>query len=438
MLFQDSAKLRQSAETQAIPIPNHTHEAEQFSGGLSIKRILQIVALLWISYFLILTGLDWVSLMSRPDTSPLPWFYYAIHITLAGVVFGLATWDAAQQRLGRVFMPLIIGLISVVPILLTPLITSGPGPITTEPGLVVMRLCPMLCVAVVIVAWQYTWRQVVWFCLVTGALILLPILLRAPRFSSAVAITIVQTSTFLVFGYALSALVQRLRLQNAALIQAHEQLRDYAGTQERLAISRERNRVARELHDTLAHALSGLIVQLEAAKLYREIEPTTSHKLQDSALDAARHGLQETRLALKALRARPLDDLGLALALRQLAEQLASTAQLTLDLSISPKLPPLALEVETCVYRVAQEALRNAIRHANANRLDVSLTCIDTELCLVVRDDGCGFEFQSFSTADHFGLAGMHERAAELGGQLSINSQLGLGTWVELRFTTKG
>lgn len=438
MLFQDSAKRLPATETQALPSLNHAHEVEQFSGGLSIKCILQSVALLWISYFLILTGLDWVSLMSRPDTSPLPWFYYAIHITLAGVVFGLASWDVAQQRLGRVFMPLIIGLISVVPILLTPLISSGPGPITTEPGLVVMRLCPMLCVAVVIVAWQYTWRQVVWFCFATGALILLPILLREPRFSSAVAITIVQTSTFLVFGYALSALVQRLRLQNAALIQAHEQLRDYAGTQERLTISRERNRVARELHDTLAHALSGLIVQLEAAKLYREIEPATSHKLQDSALEAARHGLQETRLALKALRARPLDDLGLVLALQQLAEQLASTTQIELELTITPKLPPLALELETCIYRVAQEAIRNAIRHANAQHLSIQLTNVGAELSLAVRDDGCGFEPTLIVGADHFGIAGMHERAAELGGQLNISSKLELGTLVELRFTTKG
>ncbi|WP_054532601.1 sensor histidine kinase [Herpetosiphon geysericola] len=424
--------------SQSNPLLNAVHDPEHGSGGLTIKRILQSVALLWISYFLILTGLDWVSLISRPGAYPLPWFYYVIHMALAGIVFGLASWDAAQRTLGRWFMPLILALISVVPIALTPLITSGQGPISAEPGLVVLRLCPMLCVAVVMVAWTYSWRQVVWFCFATGALILGPILLRAPRFSSAVAITIVQTSTFLVFGYALSALMQRLRLQNAALREAHAQLRHYAGTQERLAISRERNRVARELHDTLAHALSGLIVQLEAAKLYRTIDPQTSHSLHDSALEAARHGLQETRLALKALRSRPLDDLGLALAVRQLAEQLAATNPLTLALEIPPLLPPMALEIETCLYRVAQEAIRNTIRHAQAQQLLVQLSHDDGDLCLTVRDDGCGFDLTATPLNGHFGLAGMEERVQELGGTIFITSRPNAGTCVTVHFYGKG
>src|SRR5439155_20678930 len=128
----------------------------------------------------------------------------------------------------------------------------------------------------------------------------------------------------------------------------------HAGTLESLAVSRERNRMARELHDTLAHTLSGLSVQLETVEAYWDVEPRTAHAMLDRALEATRDGLQETRRALKALRASPLDDLGLGLALRRMAESAVARANIELDLEIPEQVPPLAPDVEHCIYRVAQ------------------------------------------------------------------------------------
>jgi len=109
--------------------------------------------------------------------------------------------------------------------------------------------------------------------------------------------------------YCVSLLMDKLRAQRASVEQANLQLRHYAGTLEQLAISRERNRVARELHDTLAHTLTGIIVQLEATKAYWEVDHQTAGTMIQTALDSARAGLQETRRALRALRASPLDEL---------------------------------------------------------------------------------------------------------------------------------
>ena len=101
---------------------------------------------------------------------------------------------------------------------------------------------------------------------------------------------------------------------------------------EDLAISRERNRIAQELHDTLSHTLSGLSVQLETMKAYWEVDPATARKRLDKSLAATRSGLEETRRILMALRAKPLEELGLIPALRQMAEEATAKAGITLDI----------------------------------------------------------------------------------------------------------
>src|SRR4029078_5838718 len=108
--------------------------------------------------------------------------------------------------------------------------------------------------------------------------------------------------------------------------EANAKLVDYASTNEQLAVTRERNRVARDMHDTLAHTLSAVSVQLEAADSVWDSQPQQAHELLQKSLASARAGLGETRRAVRALRASPLDDLGLGLALRDLAESTADRA----------------------------------------------------------------------------------------------------------------
>jgi two-component system NarL family sensor kinase len=155
----------------------------------------------------------------------------------------------------------------------------------------------------------------------------------------------------------------------------------------------------------------------------------------DTSLAAARGGLQETRRALKALRAAPLDDLGLVQALRHLAEESAARAGATLSLALPSRTPALSRQVEHALYRIAQEALANAVHHADARNLTVALTVEGRGVILVVADDGVGFDQDVEETTGHFGLPGMRERARLVGGELRITAEPGKGT--RIAFTVR-
>lgn len=140
----------------------------------------------------------------------------------------------------------------------------------------------------------------------------------------------------------------------------------------------------------------------------------------------------ETRRALQALRASPLDDLGLALAIRTMVEDAAARANLALDLAIMDKMPALSPDVEQCVYRVAQEAVTNVVNHAKAKNLTVKLEFVEGKVMLIVRDDGVGFDVEKSNGSSHLGLVGMRERAQLVGGELKVVSKPGHGTTVQL------
>ena len=232
-------------------------------------------------------------------------------------------------------------------------------------------------------------------------------------------------------GFPISFLMGRLREQQRSLEEANKRLTHYASTLEKLATSRERNRLARELHDTLAHTLSGLSVQLEAVDAYWVVDPKTSRSLLDQSLSVAHTGLEETRRALKALRASPLDDLGLTLALTSMVKETTANSGLILELAAMTEIPVLSPDVEQCIYRVAQEAVTNVVKHAGAKNLTVRLESKDGKLVLTVQDDGVGFDPEKKNDSAGYGLLGMKERAQLAGADLSIKS-VPTGTIVEL------
>ncbi|MCP5022569.1 MAG: sensor histidine kinase [bacterium] len=202
---------------------------------------------------------------------------------------------------------------------------------------------------------------------------------------------------------------------------------------EELTISRERNRLARELHDTLAHSLSAVTVQLGAVKTLWGSNTDAAKTLLDQADDSARDGLQEARRALQALRASPLEDLGLVLALEGLAKEAAVRAGVTLHCDVpEEKLTFLEPHIEQSIYRVAQEALENCVRHAEAQTLWVTMIYSAEQIQLTIRDDGQGFAPSQTIPTDHYGIAGMEERASVIGGTLQVESSHGEGTTVQL------
>jgi signal transduction histidine kinase len=305
-----------------------------------------------------------------------------------------------------------------------------PGP------LISIGIQTILLIALVLTAWQYRWSHVALFCLGTAGLNLVMLLVfvepTTRLFFFEMSITVIQIFSFLVIGYFINTLMTQLHAQQSSLEQANTQLVHYASALEHLTISRERNRMARELHDTLAHTLSGLTVQLETVKAYWNVDSSAAQKMLDKSLEATRSGLQETRRALKSLRATPLDDLGLSLALRRMVESAAQRGNLAVAFSAPEPLPSLSPDVEQCIYRVAQEAVANVVYHANAKNLKVQLSQTGQDILLQVCDDGLGFKVWPDPQADHFGLSGMRERAQLVGGQLTIDSRPGQGTTVQL------
>jgi len=177
-------------------------------------------------------------------------------------------------------------------------------------------------------------------------------------------------------------------------------------------------------------------VQLEAVQALWAKQPDKAHHILEQADETARTGLAEARRALQALRASPLEDLGLPLALRELAENAAQRtgAQLTarLPASTSGCLPRAA---EQAVYRIAQETLENVVRHAGARTITVELVEGPRSLVLTVQDDGLGIDAERLNGGegdDRLGIRGMRERAGLIGGQLDITSAAGQGTRVTL------
>jgi signal transduction histidine kinase len=231
-------------------------------------------------------------------------------------------------------------------------------------------------------------------------------------------------------GYIVNILVETQRMQNQKLIQTNLRLNKYVNTLEQLATNRERNRLAAELHDTLAHTLSGLSINLEAIKTVVQPSQVEAQKMLDHSLNTTRLGLDETRRVLKALRAGPLEDLGLKLALQNLVQAASARCSIPVSLNCPDQLPVLPMDVEQSIYRITQEGLENIVRHANASQAAVNVEVAAEKLELTIHDDGVGFDPGRTPSDEKFGLRGLQERAASIGGKLMVESNSGIGTTV--------
>lgn len=295
-------------------------------------------------------------------------------------------------------------------------------------------LVPILVVPLVVIAWQYSLPAVLVFTIFTNAIELIILIIVVQDFSFTtlpiLGMPLIKAFAFGTVGYIVEQLVDTQRRQRKKLIMTNIQLSQYANTLDHLATSRERNRLARELHDTLAHTLSGVAVNLEALKTMLPPEQTEMQKMLDHSLLATRTGLEETRRTLQDLRARPLEDLGLALAVKALVQTLADRIGIQTQVEISPDLPTLPPDVEQSIYRIAQEALENVARHANAKTLDLDLSADELWVKLIIQDDGMGIDRKNKTNDKQFGITGMKERAAVIGANLQVVSEPGHGTTV--------
>jgi signal transduction histidine kinase len=228
------------------------------------------------------------------------------------------------------------------------------------------------------------------------------------------------------------------------LTRAQEQLRLYALHAEELATMRERTRVAREVHDTLAQGLAAIKMHLETGTKVFDDQPALAQKHMERARELAGAHLNETRNSILNLRSDALDGRTLPVALAALVaawqpvyDPCTASGQATFCVSDMPENSPfwqtLPPAVELACYRIAQEALSNASRHGQAQHVDVELSLENSELCLTITDDGAGFDpatTRPGRKAGSFGIIGMHERLKLLNGRLEIISAVGAGTQV--------
>ncbi len=299
-------------------------------------------------------------------------------------------------------------------------------------------LLPLLMIALVPAAWQYDFQKV--FIVNTGLGIFdgLYMIFLFGGFNTDLLMPLfaifIRVLTLNLVALMITELMATQREQRRDLMRANLRLSQQALVQDQLAVSRERNRLARELHDTLAHTLSGLTVQLEAIHTIIETEQQAVKDMLEKALFTARDGLEETRRALKALRAEPLEDLGLQLALQHLVTNIQARTHLNIQLNLSENSFVFTQEEEQMIYRITQEALENIVHHAKAKNVWIELVQKSNYSVLNIRDDGSGFDVSILNKKnDRLGLKGMQERAEMLNARLEIDSQPGKGTLIQLK-----
>ncbi len=398
-----------------------------------------------IQVFRLLTGLRLVLMLltlcsqssaAQPGTPP---NYPILNVLESGVLMGFLVLPGLRRLFGSAYLPLALLLATLGPMLAQTLTVWGrlSHGFTGQQAYVDSGLMFIfLLVPLILLSTQYGLKTMIAYCLGAATLQILLALPASLNGGPALKLTSDQAVVFTIIdvlvGYVVVRLMSAQRAQRRELAQTNARLADYANTLEELAVSRERNRMARELHDTLAHTLSGVAIQLEALDALWDADPKEARKTLSLSRDLTRSGLLETRRALQELRASPLEDLGVSLAIRDLAETTAARAGLQLSLTVPQQLGQLPPFTEQSLYRVAEEALNNAAHHANAKHLAVSLKRDLARLMLVITDDGLGFDPAQQAQEGHYGLVGMCERAALCNGTLQIESALGKGTTVRL------
>lgn len=198
-----------------------------------------------------------------------------------------------------------------------------------------------------------------------------------------------------------------------------------------LAALMERQRLARELHDSVSQALYGIALGARTARTLLDRDPSRLAEPLDYVLSLAEAGLTEMRALIFALRPESLELEGLAAALSKQAASVRVRHGIDVEVKLCDE-PELTIERKEALYRIAQEALHNIVKHAQASRVELALTHGDGSLVLSVRDNGQGFDpAQRFP--GHLGLRSMRERVTKLGGRLTIESEPGHGTLIQAR-----
>ena len=315
-----------------------------------------------------------------------------------------------------------------------------------------------LIIPLVFIAWQFSLRDVIIYCMVVLLTDSVPMIFEQEKnsfilkdfFSSndpnqkkdlffLIADfmgTFARSIILGIVGWIENSLVTLQRSQHSQLVEANKKLQRYALTSEKLAQTQERNRLARELHDTLAHTLSSTSVQLEAIKALYDRNPVQSKILLAQTLENTKSGLAETRRALVDLRSSELEAYGLTQAIRNTVLSAAERGGFSAEFHLDKGLDVLPDEISHSIYRTVQEAIENILRHSNASKATVNLLSEGNQIKLSIMDNGIGFNPKKIKK-EHLGVRGMRERIEMLGGTFNIQSDEKKGTKINITIETK-
>jgi signal transduction histidine kinase len=308
------------------------------------------------------------------------------------------------------------------------------------------QVIPYLFIPLVIVGWQYHFRDVAWFCVFTVILDLLPwgyLLLSgalAPRSSLILGILLVRTMAFLFVGKMITQMMSNQRQQQRSLTDANQRLTLYAATLEQLSLSRERNRLAREMQDILAHKLSGVAVELEAVRSLWDTDPIQAQSILSRSLQDTREGLSEARRTLRELHVSPLEDLGFSLALTSLVEAFSIRRGGNLDLRIGDGFEHLPLEQQQWIYQLTQSALTDLVMRPDARIFHLVLVHEAGAFVLRITADPQDEGSQALAHPVDFLHLNENKKQAEQAGDMTkvIIEQTGTGVTVRVMFSAPG
>ena len=214
---------------------------------------------------------------------------------------------------------------------------------------------------------------------------------------------------------------ERIQLLNAQLQKANEQLHEFAQEKELMGETKERNRLAREIHDTLGHILTGISVGIDAVLVLMDIAPDKAKEQLEGIGDTARRGLQDVRRSVRKLKPDALERMSLNNAIHQMIEDMSKVTNTKIYFVSYMEELKFEADEEEVIYRIIQESTTNAIRHGKATEIWIRISEKDEELTIIISDNGCGCE----DIKEGFGLKHIRERVELLNGEVNYQGLIG-------------
>ena len=257
-----------------------------------------------------------------------------------------------------------------------------------------------------------------------------------PTLAASLVLTVVSMAFAMALGLWIARIIRQSRRRAELVAELAETRAELAEVSREAGALAERERLAHDIHDTLAQGFTSVLLLLEAARSALPDDPDTACRHLDRARDTARENLAEARALVAALTPPDLLRTSLPEALRRLVERVGTETGPRAELAVTGPPRGLPTEHEVALLRMAQESLANVRRHAAADRVEVSLVYEPDRVSLRVRDDGRGFD--PAARPDGYGLAGIHARALRIGGTASVEAAPGSGVLVRVDVPAAG